>query len=31
MIIPRQCNTHRHHQEFCGGAGGDEIIVKAYH
>jgi len=30
MIIPRQSIIHRHHQEFCVGAIGNWIIVKAY-
>ena len=30
MIIPRQSIIHCHTQEFCVGAIGDKIIVKAY-
>jgi len=30
MIIPRQSIIHCHPQEFCVGATGDYIIVKAY-
>ena len=30
MIIPRQSTIHCHLREFCIGAIGDKIIVKAY-